>query len=518
MSYTNTLKENLQLEKISQVFLKGNKGESIKDLQHILYEMGFGEELKWDKYGADGDYGNATTQALIAFGQKNNVFTNGQKISPELAQKLIDRHELLEPLKQLKNGLKISQDIVDTKAIKILQILLAELVYDELPIDGIYDDILVLALKTFGSQEGITTNGRKLNEELTTRILEKLSPFYGDGLSLKKIKTTDSNLTFTEHTKGNKNYIQVADGNQEVRFIKHKKGVYTVGKQTLSDFLQKEKDQLVSDTFSNSAINVLISVAENEGNLDAINTYDNSFLSFGIFQWTLGAKGDNGELPALLKKIKTADKDVFYQHFGKFGIDVSSDTNKTYGFLTQEGNKINSISEKTPFRKPDWAFRFWKAGQNFTVKSVEAQHAIDRLHTFYWRKNVNSFSISQLITSEYGVALILDNHVNRPGYVRGCIAQAMQETGLQNPMDWTTSDEQNLIEAYLRIRLSYGKSPMTHAGKRAMVTKKYLTQGMISAERGSFSIGPRVRGMDSSAAPSFINLEDYAPIRNFDEE
>jgi len=519
MAYTDILKENLQLQKIAQVFLKGNKGEAIKDLQHMLNEMGFGEELKWDKYGADGDYGNCTTQALISFGQKNNVVTDGQKVTPKLAQKLIDRYELVESLTQLKNGLKISQDIVDTKATTVLQTLLSEIGFEGLPIDGIYDEVLVLALKTFGSQEGIPTNGRKLNKSLTARILEKFSPFYGNGLSLKKIILANFNLSFSEFTKGSKNFIQVADDNQKVNFNKHEMGVSTLGQQTLSDFLQKEKDKLVRENFSPSVINVLISVAENEGNLDAINTYDNSFLSFGIFQWTLGTEGNNGELPVLLEKIKAADAAIFHQYFGKFGIDVT-DTNKTYGYLTLEGKKIDSIKEKTPFRKPDWAFRFWNAGQNFKVKSIEAQHAIDRLRTFYWRKKENQYSISQLITSEYGVALILDNHVNRPGYVRSCITKAMQETGLRNPIDWTTSDEQQLIDAYLRIRLNYGKTPMTHASKRASVTKKYLDKGIISKERGSFSIVPKVksRGLERSTASTIGNLKEYPPIRDYDEE
>ena len=43
-----------------------------------------------------------------------------------------------------------------------------------------------------------------------------------------------------------------------------------------------------------------------------------------------------------------------------------------------------------------------------------------------------------------------------------------------------------LIDAYLKIRVTYGKSPMTDAEKRARVTKKYLTDGIISDRRGSF--------------------------------
>lgn len=110
--------------------------------------------------------------------------------------------------------------------------------------------------------------------------------------------------------------------------------------------------------------------------------------------------------------------------------------------------------------------------------------------------------------------------MNRPGYVRRCIDKAMQETRLRNPMNWTTADEQKLINAYLRIRLNYGKTPMTHAAKRAKVTKKYLDQGLISKERNSFSIRPRIRGrgLESYSKSNQINFDDYTPIRDFDEK
>lgn len=43
---------------------------------------------------------------------------------------------------------------------------------------------------------------------------------------------------------------------------------------------------------------------------------------------------------------------------------------------------------------------------------------------------------------------MLDNHVNRPAYVRKCLARAMVETGLSGPSGWGTG---------------YGSAPMTHA-------------------------------------------------------
>ena len=67
-----------------------------------------------------------------------------------------------------------------------------------------------------------------------------------------------------------------------------------------------------------------------------------------------------------------------------------------------------------------------------------------------------------------------------------CLAKALTQTGLRNPEEWGTEEERTLIDAYLNIRVTYGRSPMTDAEKRARVTKKYLTDGIISDRRGSF--------------------------------
>ena len=129
---------------------------------------------------------------------------------------------------------------------------------------------------------------------------------------------------------------------------------------------------------------------------------------------------------------------------------------------------------------------------------------------------INGFPIADIITSEYGVGLILDNHVNRPGYVKPCIRKAMQETGLMNPKTWGKREEQRVIEAYVRIRATYGGSPMTHANKRAAVTKKYVTNGLISMERNSFKYSD-VASRDASTVgvgkPLEFEQEEYPEIK-----
>ena len=224
----------------------------------------------------------------------------------------------------------------------------------------------------------------------------------------------------------------------------------------------------------------MIAVAENEGNLDAINTWDNAFLSFGLFQWTAGQGSAKGELPALLARIKAEDRDLFDKYCGQHGLDVVGVTpGPVYGYFSLRGTTIKTPATKEQLRQAPWAFYFWLAGQDPAVQAMEIKHALGRLDQFYSTERYkvdNKHRVSELVTSEYGVGLILDNHVNRPAYVKACLAKALAQTGLRNPGEWGTEEERTLIDAYLKIRVTYGKSPMTDAEKRARVTKKYLTR------------------------------------------
>jgi len=206
-----------------------------------------------------------------------------------------------------------------------------------------------------------------------------------------------------------------------------------------------------------------------------------------MFQWTAGVESDPGELPALLRKIKMADEAVFQKYYGQHGLDIV-DTDEISGFFTLAGQRLAASFQKEQLRAYEWAFYFWLSGQDPVVETIEIQHALSRINTFY-RSNsyrVRGHFIAELVTSEYGVGLLLDNHVNRPGYVKACLEKAMDQTGLGDPQTWDTVEERQLIDAYLKIRETHGRYPMTDAAKRAAVTQKYLTDGIISDERGSF--------------------------------
>jgi len=376
--------------------------------------------------------------------------------------------------------------------------------------DGYYGQTTVNAVGAYGYKNNVPTNGMSVSTQLLNHMLAKSAanqpapppqpnrpvppppppPPTSSGSSSSAAKL---------NVKNQGDRVVVSDGSHECSFIKRDAGLAYYGSITISQAIKANSSLMTQLGITRSALNVMESVSENEGKLDAINSYDKAFFSYGVFQWTIGTGDGTGELPALLKKFKRSFSSQFQQYFGAYGIDVSSDTTDTYGYLVLNGNKIDRASEKEQFRSPEWAFRFWLAGQSGQMQAIMIEHALGRLRSFYWtpKEAINGFTLSEIITSEYGVALLLDNHVNRPSWVGDCVEQAMNNTGLTNPTFWGTAEEKKVIDEYLRVRTSYttgSAKPMTKANERAAVTQKYLNSGVISAERNSFQYSQQMVG------------------------
>jgi hypothetical protein len=283
----------------------------------------------------------------------------------------------------------------------------------------------------------------------------------------------------------------IAENEQWVKIgTRYKAGLYRVGRYAPEAFIQQHGALLDNLALRPTEIRVMAATAKNEGNLDAINTWDSQFLSFGMFQWTAGSADRAGELAALLARIKGHYPDDYQHYFGRFGLDVV-DTGSVTGWLSLKGETLRSKAQKQRLRDDIWAYRFAIAGADPQVQAAEVAHAVGRIRQFYPKpsRKLGGHALADLITSEYGVALLLDNHVNRPGYVHSCVAEAITRCGLtpQRLADGGSADEQAVIDAYLQVRETYGRYPMTDAAQRARVTLGYLTAGEISAQRGSFA-------------------------------
>jgi len=268
----------------------------------------------------------------------------------------------------------------------------------------------------------------------------------------------------------------------------HRKGLYRIGLHDPENFIANHRVKLREANLTDSEMNVILATAENAGNLDAVTTWDNQFISFGIFQWTAGGAGKPGELPALLKIIKVRYPDNFQHYWGQFGLDVV-DVGPRTGWFSYGGKKLVSAADKTVLREHVWAYRFARAGADIEVQAAQIRHAVNRIQQFYFAgsSKLTGYALADLITSEYGAALLLDNHVNRPGYVHRCVAAALERSNLSAAelSRGGDAEEQLVIKNYLDLRQTYGKYPMTDARQRASVTQGYVVDGIISAGRGS---------------------------------
>jgi peptidoglycan hydrolase-like protein with peptidoglycan-binding domain len=77
------------LNKLSQIYKRGssNKG-AVASLQTLLNDLGYGEQLKWDKYKNDGDYGESTAAAVKAFMDKQGISGDSNELNTQTAEEI----------------------------------------------------------------------------------------------------------------------------------------------------------------------------------------------------------------------------------------------------------------------------------------------------------------------------------------------------------------------------------------------------------------------------------------------
>ncbi len=266
-----------------------------------------------------------------------------------------------------------------------------------------------------------------------------------------------------------------------------RRGVFSIGTTPVADFIQANGHRF--NDIAPSKVRVMELSSRNEGNLEAINTWDNAFLSAGIFQWTAGTGSARGELPALLDLFKGLYPDKFGELFGAYGLDVTgirrSNTFPPTGFFTKDGTVLRRSAQKQrSLRTFEMAYCFTKAGEVDEFREAQIRHSIDRLDMVLSLPVPGHAgrTIQDFVKSEYGVALLLDQHVNRPGHVPRTLTQAIN--GMvgalgANPDRWSSTDEVKLLDRYLNLR---ARTNMTDSNQRA----RNIERAGASKDRGSF--------------------------------
>jgi len=246
-----------------------------------------------------------------------------------------------------------------------------------------------------------------------------------------------------------------------------------------------DSDPPLPATISKSVRNVVAAMSSVEGGLESVNSYDNAHLSFGAFQWTAGSEGDPGELAVLLSRFKGRDPAAFQECFGVYGLDANvEDEGATTGLISLNGTVLKTSDQKDVLRGIVWAYRFWRAGHHQSLRTCQFLLAASRIDRFA-NIGVEGEPLREWMSSELGIALILDEHVNRPGHVPRTLRDAIDSLGARSSdlSGWSDQQEHRLIDAYL---LKRDATNMTDSRRRAARIENYVRMGKLSDNRGTF--------------------------------
>lgn len=263
-------------------------------------------------------------------------------------------------------------------------------------------------------------------------------------------------------------------------------GFGTFGQLGVDSYLKNQPN--AGTWVSPSTARALVAVMGNEGKLEAVNSHDDAFMSFGIMQWTAGTVDGAGELAALLARLQAMDAAAFEDCFGRYGLSTDTANGATTGRLVLDGHALMKAQDKEQLRSAAWAYRFWRAGHHPAVAHCQIVHAGSRLALFA-DKVIHGHAVREWTSSELGMALLLDEHVNRPAHVPGTLDDALGAllaagTVGATPSAWSQSDEDGLINRYIAQR---NTTSMTNAANRAASLLALAQHGALATAQGSFS-------------------------------
>jgi peptidoglycan hydrolase-like protein with peptidoglycan-binding domain len=474
----------------------------VRALQVLLYSLGYGADLSWPKYRADGDYGSGTAAALRKFLQANHRTGDGTQADAAALALMKDRLAVLPALQALHSQVQAS--VWEPPAAEQYGPALGLLGFQPHDLGG------------FAARQGISSP--EPQQELIRQLAGQAAAAAGLGPDWPQAGQPAAHARGSQEAEiiEQDRSVRILDPWLSARFVKTKLGVYNIGEAAPAAFIARNQAWLMQSGLTASVVRVLLPVSANEGNLDAVNTWDDSFMTFGMFQWTAGQRDHAGELPGLLRRLREESPEAYASHFQAAGIDTTPETGRE-GYLTLGGRQVRTAQEKEQLRSLQLVFRFWRAGLDPQVQLVQVRHAADRIHSFRFNPQhyqaADRYPLGELVTSEYGMCLILDHHVNRPGHLMrravggaDLIGQALERAGLLDtpPQQWGTAEEARLIEAYLPLRAA---SSMTHGQERAERILGYASRGELSRERGSFQM-PEVR----AAATRSLDAKPQFPL------
>ncbi|WP_199029140.1 hypothetical protein [Ralstonia sp. ASV6] len=236
---------------------------------------------------------------------------------------------------------------------------------------------------------------------------------------------------------------------------------------------------LADEVISESEHRILIAMSRNEGNLDAVQSYDSEVLTAGAMKKAINPEG-RGEFSIQVSEFKEQNKEEYARLFERCGWTVEGSGQAAKMFYEHPhltlGQKLIGRQLKQIIRQDCSQQNFGQSVGNtplavianaITDPSFESKQVmdfIDRLRKQILPKRpVNyQYTVASYFSSDLGRATALDQHVNRPAFVLRDIGRALDglfaahPSAPRNPEDWLenrTEYERELIERYAHIRV-----------------------------------------------------------------
>ncbi|MCU0451691.1 MAG: LysM peptidoglycan-binding domain-containing protein [Bernardetiaceae bacterium] len=248
--------------------------------------------------------------------------------------------------------------------------------------------------------------------------------------------------------------------NIQSAFAIYKDGIMYPGKSSPKSV---PVDAFVSVGLTTGLARALKVVSENEGNFDAINSYDKAIFSYGFIQFAGGAGGGLGQM---LMNVKTRDPQVFRQLFGQYGVDVQpASPRPTIIAASPEAGTLLSGDNACAYLKSNKQLTtaFIAAGFHPTVMLAQIQSAVQgyvnpalglKLTLQVGTQTYANVPITQIIRTEAGVATLIDltvnQWINRTGqFFAQAISQVAAASRLSSLQQLSMINEQTVLQTII---------------------------------------------------------------------
>ncbi|NQD93396.1 SH3 domain-containing protein [Pseudomonas sp. CrR25] len=224
---------------------------------------------------------------------------------------------------------------------------------------------------------------------------------------------------------------------------------------------------------------IFIAISPNEGNIDAIQSYDSEILTVGAMQKTINPSGA-GEFPIQVFDFKERYPHLYTSLFENCGWTVKGPRARAKMYYKNstltEGNEYTGAELKKLIRK-DFSEAIFTQKQKvesfplgailnaITHEKFQEQQILDfskrmRSEVLEIKPSGSEYKLKDFLKSPLGKATALDHHINRPGYVSTDFGAALKRFFDKNPSiskspaNW--GDKHAVYE--LEILEDYGKA------------------------------------------------------------